>query len=436
MYAEDVVHLKNVMRERLQNKNFIFTFAAQHEKDYEKLMEKISAYKNDMTSEELATYFETYWELLRKAQPLGDCFIALDDVYVEGTRSWIAAELEKRGRASDIEDAMIALSTPWENFETLNQEIAFYKLAITFKDTDLSSITTLTREQRAAFDNHLKNWCWIPHWYDNKAFDDAFLLDELRKAQRIDVAARYEELKNTTQNVKQQAETLLDELDTPDDMRDLIAGLRAFTFFRTRLDLHTSYALYTARPIYEDVARHLNLTFKELKSLVASEVIAFLRKERPLDEAKQLVAERKDLVIDMYDGDEQTILVGKEAEELVAKIKADMHADEALPESLTGMGASPGVAAGLARVITSVEHVHTVQEGDVLVVPSTSIDFIVAMKKSVAIVTEVGGLTSHAAIVSRELGIPCVVNTRVATKVLKSGQRVRVDGSKGTVDLV
>lgn len=100
---------------------------------------------------------------------------------------------------------------------------------------------------------------------------------------------------------------------------------------------------------------------------------------------------------------------------------------------LTGLAASPGVGIGPVRIVHNSSELDTLQKGDVLVAETTSPDFIVAMKRVVAIVTDRGGRTCHAAIVCRELGIPCVVGTESATKLLSTGQEVIVDGSQGKV---
>lgn len=106
----------------------------------------------------------------------------------------------------------------------------------------------------------------------------------------------------------------------------------------------------------------------------------------------------------------------------------------ALPEVLLkGIAASLGLASGSVKIIHSPNEIYKVLAGDVLTTEKTSPDFVPAMKKAVAIITETGGQTSHAAIVSRELGIPCVVGTGTATHVLKTGQIVSVDGAKGLV---
>ncbi|NOZ82125.1 MAG: phosphoenolpyruvate synthase [Candidatus Micrarchaeota archaeon] len=100
---------------------------------------------------------------------------------------------------------------------------------------------------------------------------------------------------------------------------------------------------------------------------------------------------------------------------------------------LKGFGASPGLATGPVKVVLSPEELGKVQKGDVLVTQMTSPDFVVAMEKSAAIITDRGGVTSHAAIVSRELGIPCIVGTGKATEILKDGDIVTVDAYKGVV---
>ncbi|HEX6939471.1 MAG TPA: phosphoenolpyruvate synthase [Longimicrobiales bacterium] len=98
-----------------------------------------------------------------------------------------------------------------------------------------------------------------------------------------------------------------------------------------------------------------------------------------------------------------------------------------------GLGASPGVATGVVRVLASPEEGGRVQEGDVLVTERTAPDWVPVMRRAAAIITDAGGMTSHAAIVSRELGIPCIVGTREATRVLVDGMLVTVDARAGTV---
>jgi len=98
-----------------------------------------------------------------------------------------------------------------------------------------------------------------------------------------------------------------------------------------------------------------------------------------------------------------------------------------------GLPASPGIGIGKVKIIKSKEEIGKIKQGDVLVTKMTNPDFVPAMKKAVAIVTDEGGLTSHAAIVSRELGIPAIVGTKNATEVLKDDMEVTVDAKSGVV---
>ncbi len=100
---------------------------------------------------------------------------------------------------------------------------------------------------------------------------------------------------------------------------------------------------------------------------------------------------------------------------------------------LSGLGASPGMATGRVCLYDQSMSLDVIKDGDVLVTKMTMPDMVPAMSRSVAIVTDEGGMTCHAAIVSRELGTPCVVGTGEATTTLKNGETVTVDGSTGSV---
>lgn len=100
---------------------------------------------------------------------------------------------------------------------------------------------------------------------------------------------------------------------------------------------------------------------------------------------------------------------------------------------LTGLGASPGIGVGVVRVINNLEELTKMKKGDILVTEMTNPDMVVSMQKAIAIVTDEGGITSHAAIVSREMGIPAVIGTQQATKILKDGMKITVDGFNGKI---
>ena len=100
---------------------------------------------------------------------------------------------------------------------------------------------------------------------------------------------------------------------------------------------------------------------------------------------------------------------------------------------LDGLSASPGIATGKVKIVNDVSELSKIMPGDILVAIMTSPDYVPAMKRAAAIVCDEGGITAHASIVSRELGIPCIVGTEKATKVLKENQLITVDATSGKV---
>jgi pyruvate,water dikinase len=103
---------------------------------------------------------------------------------------------------------------------------------------------------------------------------------------------------------------------------------------------------------------------------------------------------------------------------------------------LKGFTASRGLAIGKVKIIESVEEIYKVEKGDVIVAVMTRPDYLPAMQKAEAFVTDEGGITCHAAIVAREMKKPCIIGTKIATKILKDGDLVEVDANSGKVKVI
>ena len=127
-----------------------------------------------------------------------------------------------------------------------------------------------------------------------------------------------------------------------------------------------------------------------------------------------------------------TLASPRAAPAAAAPVPAD-GSGEADGPIVRGFGASPGIAGGTVRLLRTAKEVGRLTHGEVLVTTMTTPDMVPAMTQAAAIVTDEGGMTCHAAIVSRELGVPCVVGTRTATKAIADGSSVTVDGKAGAV---
>ncbi|NTU99313.1 hypothetical protein HGA64_04920, partial [Candidatus Falkowbacteria bacterium] len=110
--------------------------------------------------------------------------------------------------------------------------------------------------------------------------------------------------------------------------------------------------------------------------------------------------------------------------------------DEVLvQQELSGQVGYRGVVIGKVGIVRTKEDLHKIDTGDILVSPMTTPDFLPAMQRAAAFVTDEGGVLCHAAIVSREMKKPCVIGTKIATKILKDGDLVEVDGNNGIVKI-
>lgn len=105
-------------------------------------------------------------------------------------------------------------------------------------------------------------------------------------------------------------------------------------------------------------------------------------------------------------------------------------------DEITGIVVSVGKAVGRVKIVMSAQNIDKVKKGDILVAPMTRPEHLIGMKKAAAIITDDGGITCHAAIIARELKIPCIISTKIATKVLKDGDEVEVDAEKGIVKIL
>ncbi len=122
-----------------------------------------------------------------------------------------------------------------------------------------------------------------------------------------------------------------------------------------------------------------------------------------------------------------------EAKSFVENIKSTQKTSG---ERLYGNVAHPGKVEGIARIIFTTDDLPKMKQGDILIAPCTRPEYVTAMKKASAILTDEGGVTSHAAIVSRELGVPCIVGLRNATDLFHDGDLLLVNANHGIVSVV
>ena len=219
---------------------------------------------------------------------------------------------------------------------------------------------------------------------------------------------------------------LMDDIYLPADVRVLLKITDDFNAWQDERKRGTFWATHYFSVLLEEFARRTDYTIDELKYAFPPEMGEVLLKKLSRAELQQ----RFEYCV---------ILWGLDTYDVTTDVKLIDELDrigtgtvDAAAE-LKGFAAQLGKVRGPVKILLSAEESYKIVEGDILVAVMTRPDYLAAMKKAAAFVTDEGGITCHAAIVARELKRPCIVGTKIATKVLKDGDLVEVDATHGIV---
>jgi len=181
--------------------------------------------------------------------------------------------------------------------------------------------------------------------------------------------------------------------------------------------------------LFQEIARRMDVELVDISYMLEEEVLDFLGGGKRI--SRNIVEERKKGFV-VYFSDSRVICKsGKYIDSTLSDL--GIVTLEKFSEEVKGTTASAGIAKGIVKIVKGVSDLAKVKKGDIMVAVTTHPDYVPAMRRTAGIVTDEGGITSHAAIVARELGIPCIVGTHHATKSLKDGDEVEIDGNAGFV---
>ncbi|MFH1292036.1 MAG: PEP-utilizing enzyme [bacterium] len=222
-------------------------------------------------------------------------------------------------------------------------------------------------------------------------------------------------------------EKLIDQLDISKKWQEIFTNFGGFMVTKIYRRYAQLFAIYQMGNILREIARRGYLTEMQVRFALPEEVKKILL-EQEVNEAELL--ERTKLCVYQTTAQGHGVYIKKQAQEILKPVEKKV--DQNI-QVLRGEVACPGMARGKVKIIIRAEDMKKMEVGDILVSIATDPDIVPAMKKAAAIITEQSGVTSHAAIVSRELGIPCVIGTKIATRILKDGDLVEVDAKNGFV---
>ncbi len=274
-------------------------------------------------------------------------------------------------------------------------------------------------------EDHANKYFWIDNSYGGVKFVD---VEEFKRRKKALSAVKVKEIDQFAAKSKNKKTEIKTKYIIPKKIMQLASRLSFSIWWQDLRKKYIFMGLHVIHHFAKEIARRNNLAIGDVELYGLHEFLRLAKEGKKID-----LRNRKKGYLSYYH-EQGNMIMYKEGDEANVFIKpyADVKVDINVKE-LKGIVTSKGKARGYARILSGARHFDSMRHGEILVTSMTSPEFIVAMRKAAAIVTDEGGLTCHAAIISRELGIPCIVGTRVATRVLKTGDLVEVDADKGVV---
>lgn len=323
-------------------------------------------------------------------------------------------------RLTDILKTKGSLSQKNLHLLTSPTQVSFLSQA----QSDLWRIKNLKRSLRqAAIKEFLKNYFWIENTYIEGR--------NLTKKEVISKAQRQKRpILGQLSSVHREKARLLKNLGFTSTQKFVVQTIELCTAWQDERKKNILRNIGRMEPVVKELAKRSGITIEQFKFLLPEE----LTQKKLLDKVFIAQVKKRPPRCVYYATPKDTIIfLGKDYDSFEQK---QNRSSGDLGHELRGSVACKGLAKGEVRICQSIKDIKAFKANEVLVASMTRPEHLSAMQKAAAIVTDEGGITGHAAIVSRELGIPCVIGTKIATKIFKNGEVVEVDANNGIVKLL
>lgn len=353
------------------------------------------------------------------------------DGFALGTDEMVSEQIKKVYEQSSLKteirfsEVFSTLTAPVHLSFINDAEVALLKIAVLVKKNP--------GQKRTLLEEHQKKCFWIRNNYvDAYVLNVEYFTEEVEKLLNlsVDINLHIKKIEETPYVNKQKKKELMAKLDLPQELKLLITISEDFTYWQDERKKATFWTAHYATLLLDEIGKRVSIASNLLKYASPREISKIF--QQPL--AKGLLEQRKQNSVFYWDQQGHDCVVGTEANMIKEAILGTTDLSDV--DDFRGLSACTGKAIGKVKIVKSAKEIDKVNQGDILVAVMTRPDYVPAMKKAAAIVTDEGGVTCHAAIVSRELGIPCIIGTKIATKVLKDNQQVEVNANHGWVRIV
>jgi phosphohistidine swiveling domain-containing protein len=320
----------------------------------------------------------------------------------------------------ELSESLLILSSPLVHNDVQRERIELLKLLAESNGGTPKQI--IGRLQK-----HLDHFRHIPMFeFDHEPYSVEQIMKEIEliknpKQELVEIVERAKEK-------KAKYDWLIKKINPQAELMLPLEFLQENVFLRDYRDMIRQKLNLELRQLYQEIGRRLGLNITEVATLTNEEIVAYLTQGKLF--SGEEVRKRKEAYLLIQKGKVVGICSGKEA---MDKMQRELGWGKIIEvdQIIKGMIGSKGKACGLAKIIFTNKDLGKVKQGDVMIATMTRQDFVPALRLASALVTDEGSITCHAAIIARELGIPCLVATKNATQVVRDGDLVEVDAIKG-----
>ena len=378
----------------------IFVKTGNQYEDYCRRISKINLSKK--SAKELAKIYDQYQKTCVRYTFFIWAAYFLNEFAAERARNLVEAKAEKEKMHGYLDAVLVPLK----------------RAAI----LELTHIVSTEKLNETKIKKLYKKYRWIP-CLDIQ--NNPWSLDEFRN--------HLSDFRKNIQKTRMSYNAAIKKLKISKKEKCVLDDARLFAYIKdSRDDFCRKGIFYIQSSLFRELSDRLRIEINDLAYLTEDEIKNCLIKNLNAD--KNSAESRKKGFVVMYNNKKNIICLS--GSQIKDGLKELGLIKESVSSNLQGTPASRGTSRGKVAIVKGVKDLPNVNKGDIIVAVTTHPDYVPAMQKAAAIVTDEGGVTSHAAIVSREIGIPCIVGTKNATKTLQNGDFVEVDGNTGSVRIL
>jgi phosphoenolpyruvate synthase/pyruvate phosphate dikinase len=328
---------------------------------------------------------------------------------------------------------VLIFTDPKKMTDVAEERWKLMKLAQKFKKNK-ENLNKLSNSAQKDINKHLDKFSYINRGLaTSKPYTFKDIIDRLKEVrqskQKIDDLIYYSSEKKT----KDDYEWALNKVKPDKKFKKIIEGAQMHSYTRNRRVEAFFLADYGASFMYREIAQRSNFNPDWIMEISVPEMYGALEEGNILPDKKEMEKRFKNYAMISKDGQTELIVDRKKIKELEKIYKIDNTKVDEIKGNMACLG---GIIRGKAKVCLDKKEISKVKRGDILIAQFTTPDFVPAMEKAAAIVADQGGLSSHAAIVSRELGVPCVIATVNGTRIIKDNDLLEIDAQKGIVKII